>query len=392
MTSLGGDDPLESVVPTTASPRAAYFHVPFCAHRCGYCDFTLISGRDDLIGDYLRSIRREVEAANIRLKSPLDTIFLGGGTPTHLSPSELRLLFQLIQEQFHCTSDTEFSVEANPLDLTDEKIRVLGESGINRVSLGVQSFSPQALKILERDHQPEQVDDVMSRLRTSFENVSIDLIFGVPGQNLADWRETLLRAIDRNPSHISTYGLTFEKGTAFWTRRERGEFTGVDEELERDQYALAMELLPASGFSQYEISNFARPGFECRHNNVYWNGDEYWAFGPGAARYINGRRETNIRSVLGWLARIERGESPVADSEELDATHRARELIYLGLRRTQGISRDWFARRTGVELDALCGSALSEQCRRGFIEDNGIRVCLTTEGRFVADRVVMEFL
>jgi oxygen-independent coproporphyrinogen-3 oxidase len=376
-------------LPDSHSPRSAYFHVPFCAHRCGYCDFTLISGRDDLVGDYLRAIEQELKNGGIPLQTPLQTLFLGGGTPTHPAPAQMRSLFQMIRQQFLCSSETEFSVEANPLDLTDEKIELLAEAGVNRISLGVQSFSPQALKLLERDHRAADVIDVMTRLRKSFENISIDLIFGVPGQTPTDWNETLNRAVDLGPSHISTYGLTFERGTAFWTRRERGDLKPVDEELERDQYSRAMEYLPSQGFGQYEISNFAKPGYESRHNNVYWNGDEYWAFGPGAARYL---RETNIRSVLGWLSRLERNESPVADSEELDPAHRARELIYLGLRRNIGISRSGFRERTGRELDEVCGPALNEQINRGLIDDDESRICLTREGRFVADRVVMEFL
>ena len=373
-------------------PQAAYFHVPFCAHRCGYCDFTLISGRDDLVGDYLRAIQREMENSQTPIGTGLDTLFLGGGTPTHPSPDQIRTLFRMIYRQFSCSPATEISVEANPLDLTNEKIDLLAEMGVNRISLGVQSFSRSALKLLERDHQPEDIADVMSRLGKTFENVSIDLIFGVPGQTLSDWDETLNHAIELEPSHVSVYGLTFEQGTAFWTRRERGEIRAIDEELEREQYAIAMERLPLSGFHQYEISNFARPGYECRHNNVYWNGDEYLAFGPGAARYWNGRRETNIRSVLGWLSRLERNESPVADAEQLDPAHRARELIYLGLRRTEGISRATFRERTGFELDDVCGPALDGQKKLGFIADDGSCISLTREGRFVADRVVMEFL
>jgi oxygen-independent coproporphyrinogen III oxidase len=373
-------------------PSAAYFHVPFCAHRCGYCDFTLIAGRDDLVGDYLRSLECEIERSRIPLGAPLKTLFFGGGTPTHPKPAEMRRLFEMARRYFHVSATTEFSVEANPLDLTDEKINLLLEMGVNRISLGVQSFSQGALKLLERDHCADDVQEVMARLQSRFENVSLDLIFGVPNQTLSDWKETLKQAISLGPSHISTYGLTFEKGTAFWTQRERGHLSPVDEELERDQYAFAMEHLPASGYEQYEISNFAKPDFECRHNNAYWNGDEYWAFGPGAARYVNGRRETNIRSVLGWLARLERGESPVADSEELDGEHRARERIYLGLRRICGINRKSFFEQTGFELDELCGPALLEQRRLGLLDDDGSHVRLTLEGRFVADRVVMEFL
>ena len=389
MTSRGSEfGPLN----VARTPSAAYFHVPFCAHRCGYCDFTLIAGRDDLVGDYLRSLDHEIEMSRIPFGTPLETLFFGGGTPTHPKPAEMRRLFEMTRHYFRISPTTEFSVEANPLDLTDEKIELLAEMGVNRISLGVQSFSQQALTILERDHCAEDIRDVMTRLKSKFENVSLDLIFGVPNQTLADWEETLRQAIELGPSHISTYGLTFEKGTAFWTRRERGHLSAVDEELARDQYALAMEQLPAAGYEQYEISNFAKPGFECRHNNVYWNGDEYWAFGPGAARYLNGRRETNIRSVLGWLARLERDESPVADTEELGPEHRARELIYLGLRRIRGIARKSFFEQTGFELDKLCGPALREQTQLGLLDDDGSHVRLTLEGRFVADRVVMEFL
>jgi len=373
-------------------PRSAYFHVPFCAHRCGYCDFTLVAGRDDLVGDYLRSLDIEMTRTGVPEHTQLDTMFFGGGTPTHPEPIELRELFRIALQRFDLAETNEFSVEANPLDLTDQKIKLLVDTGVNRVSLGVQSFSRQVLERLERNHSPEDVTNVMNRLRPNFANVSLDLIFGVPGQTLASWRDTLRQAIEHQPVHISTYGLTFEKGTAFWTRRERGELLPTDEELERDQYALAMEELASAGFEQYEISNFAKPGYQCRHNNVYWNGDEYWAFGPGAASYLNGRRQTNIRSVLGWLGRLERNASPVADSEELDAEHRARELIYLGLRRNIGVNRAAFRDRTGFEIDELCGESLNQQIRLGLLEETDSFIRLTPAGRYVADRVVMEFL
>jgi oxygen-independent coproporphyrinogen III oxidase len=425
-------------------PRAAYIHVPFCAHRCGYCDFTLIAGRDDLIGDYLRALQLEILAPlaptqrgeglgvrgepcthDVRVEdrsfqrlrpessrpssedpltqtlspqsrgegtSELDTLFFGGGTPTHPSCEQLREMFRIVFTRFRLAPGAEVSVEANPLDLSDEKIDVLADAGVNRVSLGVQSFSRSALVLLERDHSPNDIDDVMRRLRRRFGNVSLDLIFGVPGQSLEDWRQTLRRAIELGPAHVSTYGLTWEAGTAFGTRRDRGELAPIDEELERDQYAMAMDELSAAGFEQYEISNFARPGFRCRHNEVYWAGDEYFAFGPGAARYVGGRRETNIRSVLGWLARLERGESPVADEEELPAEHRAKELLFLGLRRCDGMSRADFLRRTGFELDSIAGNAVQTNVARGWLEDDSSTIRLTREGRFVADRVVADFL
>ena len=374
--------------------RSAYIHVPFCAHRCGYCDFTLIAGRDDLIGDYLRALQREIEFAGLPADSPteIDTLFFGGGTPTHPSCDQLREMFRIVRSRFQLAVDAEVSVEANPLDLTDEKIAMLADAGVNRISLGIQSFSPDALKLLERDHSPTDIDRVIDRLRHRCTNISLDLIFGVPGQNLHDWQQTLRQAIDQGPQHISTYGLTWEAGTAFGTRRDRGELTPIDEGLERDQYALAIEELEKAGFEQYEISNFAKPGFRCRHNDVYWAGDEYWAFGPGAARYLDGRRETNIRSVLGWLARIERGESPVVDAEELEPIHRARELLFLGLRRCDGIESQDFFRRTGLELKEFAADAISENVSRGWLDSDETGIRLTREGRFVADRVVADFL
>jgi len=383
------------------SPRSAYIHVPFCAHRCGYCDFTLIAGRDDLVGDYLRALAREIDRSLPLIAPPyrqnekmreLGTLFLGGGTPTHPTCEALRELFRIVLGRFTLAPQAEVSIEANPLDLTNEKIDLLADAGFNRISLGVQSFSHDALKLLERDHTAGDIDDVVRRLRKRFQNISLDLIFAVPGQSLEDWRQTLRRAIDVGPTHVSTYGLTWESGTAFGTRRDRGELSPVDEELERDQYALAMDELANAGFEQYEISNFSRPGFRCRHNEVYWAGEEYWAFGPGAARYVSGRRETNIRSVLGWLNRIERSETPVADTEQLEPEHRARELIFLGLRRNDGVCRADFHRRSGFEFDTIAAEAIARNVHRGWLEDTGSSVRLTQAGRFVADRVVADFL
>lgn len=375
-----------------SNPRSAYIHVPFCAHRCGYCDFTLIAGRDDLIDDYLQALRLELSMIGPDGTVELDTLFFGGGTPTHPPCDQLRQLIEIVRAKFPLAPGYEFSVEANPLDLTDQKIDLLADAGVNRVSLGVQSFSREALVLLERDHTPTDIGDVVRRLRRRFDNVSLDLIFGVPGQSVSDWRDTLQQAIDLQPEHISSYGLTWESGTAFGTRLDRGELLAVDEEIEREQYALAMDELSAAGYEQYEISNFAKPGFRCRHNETYWAGDEYWAFGPGAARYLGGRRETNIRSVLGWLARMERGESPVADAEVLEPEHRARELLFLGLRRTGGVARDDFRQRSGFDLDALAADAISDNVKRGWLEDSADGIRLTRDGRFVADRVIADFL
>jgi oxygen-independent coproporphyrinogen-3 oxidase len=383
------------MVPEAQAASSVYLHVPFCRHKCGYCDFTLVAGRDDLIDRYLACLEREIEQCSHPLRSglsELETLFFGGGTPTHPPIRQLRRLLEIARRHFPLTDKAEISIEANPLDLTDEKRDLLADYGVNRISLGVQSFDAAALQLLERDHDPDDIRAVFQRLRKRFENISLDLIFGVPGQSLASWRDSVRCAVALQPTHISTYGLTWEPGTAFFTRRKRGELHEADEELERDQYALAMDELTAAGFEHYELSNFARPGFRCRHNLVYWRGDEYLAYGPGAARYVHGRRETNVRSVLGWLERIERGDSPVADAEELDPGHRARELIYLGLRMIDGLELKEFARRTSWSLPDFAHEAFRNTAAKGWIELTETHLRLSPAGRFVADRVAAEFL
>ncbi len=374
-----------------ASPRAAYVHVPFCRHRCGYCDFPLIAGRDDLIGEYLKAL--ELELATVEGRPEIDTLFYGGGTPTHLPPVKLRSLFALLRRTFALAADAEVSVEANPLDLDDQRIAVLVEAGVTRVSLGAQSFDASSLKVLERDHCPEDIADVTARLgRQGLCNRSVDLIFGVPGQSLPQWVQSLDAAVSLGVEHISTYGLTYEKGTSFWKRRDRGGLNPVEEETERAMYAAAMDLLPAAGFEPYELSNFARDQFRCRHNQVYWQGASYFAFGPGAARYVGGIRSTNHRSVTTWLKRVLAGVSAIAESEELTREQRARELVMLGLRQTVGIDVSEFAERTGFPLRELAPAAFDRFIADGLMEEGGGHVRLSREGRFLADTVIAEFL
>ena len=371
-------------------PTSAYIHVPFCVHRCGYCDFTLVAGRDELMGDYLRAI--EIELSRVEGRPKLETLFFGGGTPTHLPPDSLRALIELIRSRFDFAPDLEFSVEGNPADLSDETLGVLFEAGVNRLSLGAQSFDDAMLKTLERDHQAADIADCIARAQASIPNISLDLIFAVPGQSLDLWQQTLDQAIALQPTHLSTYGLTFEKGTAFWTRREHGELQQADEELERDMYALAMDKLEAAGLAQYEISSFARSGFRCRHNQVYWNGGEFFGFGPGAASYLDGQRILNHRSVTTWLKRTLAAESAVGEVESLSPEDRARELLVLGLRQTDGIDSADFAQRSGVEVRALAGEALDRLLKQGLLEEAAGRIQLTLEGRFLADSVAGELL
>ena len=375
----------------TDAPSAAYVHVPFCRHRCGYCDFPLVAGRDDLIDDYLAAL--EIELAQLEEPRRIDTLFLGGGTPTHLPPALLRRLMSLLQSWFRLSPGYEFSVEANPSGLDDDRIEVLRAAGVNRVSLGVQAFDSGSLQVLERDHQPTEARAVIDDLHShGFQNVSLDLIFGVPGQSLTDWRHSLEVAVTSGVSHVSTYGLTYEKGTTFWRRREQGVLVSIEEEHERDMYCLAMDRIPEAGLMQYEISNFARPGVECRHNLVYWRGESYFGFGPGAARYLDGVRSSNFRGVKTWIQRLLGGDSCIAERETLSPVARAGELIMLGLRMTGGVDLSRFRLHSGFDLHELHGRTVCRFVDAGLLEEADGFVRLTREGRLLADTVAAEFL
>ncbi|WP_437201069.1 radical SAM family heme chaperone HemW [Planctomicrobium sp. SH664] len=375
-----------------ALPAAAYVHVPFCVHRCGYCDFTVIAGRDDLIDAYLVCLEREI-LTTLREPQPVKTLFIGGGTPSYLDAEQLQRLLTILQRWLPLQAGGEFSMECNPDGLTRDRMQVLRDFGINRISLGVQSFSPADLQILERAHSPEIVTQVVENLRShGFDNVSIDLIFGVPDQSFLSWQSTLRAAVALQPQHLSTYGLTFEKGTAFWTRREQRVLLQTPEELEREMYAEGMDWLPKQGFEQYELSNFAQPGFACRHNKVYWEAEPYFGFGPGSAAYLGHVRSTNFRSVTGWLQRVERGESPVQQREELSPEDRAREAVLLGLRQIRGIETQRFQQRHGTDVRSLAPVAYDGFLETGLLAEGDGRVRLTREGRFLADTVVSEFL
>jgi len=371
-------------------PRSAYVHVPFCAHRCGYCNFTLVAGRDELIDSYLQAIEREVET--IGEPADVDTLFFGGGTPTQLPVPQLRHLIALVKRQFPLAAGYEFSIEANPADVSPELVTLLADEGVTRISLGGQSFNAGKLKVLERDHSPEQLAVAIEITRSHLPSISLDLIFAAPDESLAQWQADLNAALAYPLDHVSTYGLTFERGTAFWGRLQRNLLRSADEELERSMYAAAIDRLTSAGFEHYEVSNFARPGHRCRHNEAYWSGDGYFAVGPGAARFVAGRREMNHRSTTTYLKRVLSGQAPVAEIEELAPDDRGRELLVFGLRRRRGVERNDFERRTGMSWELLVGHELQKVIDLGLLEEVDGWLRLTREGLFVSDAIWPRFL
>jgi oxygen-independent coproporphyrinogen-3 oxidase len=295
-------------------------------------------------------------------------------------------LLDLVRRRFPTAPDSEFSVEANPADVTPERVIVLRDGGVTRLSLGAQSFDANKLRLLERDHDAATIGRAAALAKEAGFQLSLDLIFGTPGETLDSWQRDLDAALTLEPDHLSTYGLTIERGTAFWSRREHGSLQPVEEERERELYLATIDRLTAAGYEHYEVSNFARPGKRCRHNEVYWAAHGYFAAGPGAARYVDGCRETNHRSTTTWLARIQQGRSPVAETETLPPEHRAREALVLGLRRlVDGVDRRTFAAEFGFDIDALGGAELQRLIATDMLDDRDGRLRLTSEGLLIAD-------
>jgi oxygen-independent coproporphyrinogen-3 oxidase len=371
--------------PRFQTPTAAYIHVPFCRHKCGYCNFTVAAQRDDLIDSFLGAIRRELSL--LGRPGPLDSLYVGGGTPSHLSPEQLRRFFAILWDSFQLHEGSEFTLEVNPSDVDNERIRALVEAGVNRVSLGVQSLQDRKLALLERDHRSSDVRRAWERLRPVFPALNIDLICAVPGETFAEWERDLELALAIRPDHVSVYGLTVEKGSQFYARRLRGDLPSLSEEAQRALFEAAIDKLTAAQFEHYEISNFCRVGFRCRHNEVYWTGRGYYAAGPGAARYVNGRREVNHRSVTTYIKRVLAGDSPVAEHEELAPLDAAREQLVFSLRRLEGVNKRNFERETGFSVAELAAAELAPFIDQGLLEDDPDYLRLTRDGLLISDAI-----
>ncbi len=376
--------------PPWLEPGTAYIHIPFCAHHCGYCDFAVSAGQDHLIEHYLDALAREL--ATLGTPHAIETLFIGGGTPTYLSPNQLERLLKDINYWLPLPAGSEFSIESTPDSLSSEKVAVLKAHGVNRVSIGVQSFKPELLTALDRQHTTSQIPSAVEMVHKHGLDLSLDLIFAAPGSTLEKWQGDLESALAFAPNHLSTYGLTYEKGTPLWKQRQRGPVKPEIEDVELAMYELAIDFLTAAGFEHYEISNFARTGFRCRHNERYWANEAYHGFGVGAARYVGGVRELNTRDTKTYIQKVLLGESPTFQSERLNDRDRAFETIGTQLRRAEGISRTRFREQTNHVLDSLVGASLVVLVRNVLLSDLGDQVNLTRRGFCVADGVIEELM
>ncbi|MEZ6318991.1 MAG: radical SAM family heme chaperone HemW [Phycisphaerales bacterium] len=375
---------------TASKVRSLYVHVPFCAHKCHYCDFYSIVDRDDRQRAFTDRLIAEL-AALAPLAAPLDTIFVGGGTPTLLAPAHWQRLLRALHDHYALAPDAEFTVEANPETVTPDLLSVLRDGGVNRISMGAQSFDPRHLKTLERWHDPDNVERAADLARAAgIARLSIDLIFAVPGQTPADWASDLARALAMGTEHLSCYALTYEPGTAMTARLARGEFERADPDLEADLYEQTLDTLRAHGLDRYEVSNFARPGAECRHNLAYWRQHEWLAAGPSASGHVAGHLWKNVPRLDEYLENSDAGFAPVIDHESPDARRALAERLMLGVRLREGLdAADIHARAHTLDPDAPARlDAVADRCRSlGWIADDRARWRLTDAGFLFADRV-----
>jgi oxygen-independent coproporphyrinogen-3 oxidase len=398
--------PVPDLDPAVA-PFGIYLHVPFCVRKCRYCDFVTYAGRESLIPGYVAALVAEIEQVPGRWSGalpPVSSVFWGGGTPSLLPADAFARVHGAIGRVFGwCGGDpaaVEITVEANPETVDEAYWSALRAGGVNRVSLGVQSFQEAGLRALDRDHDAATaIGAVESARRAGMPQVSLDLIFGWAGQTAEEWRADLDRAIALGPQHLSLYALTIEEGTALAADIARGRVLAPDDDRQADFYEAAVAALGAAGYEGYEISNwaYAPPGAppgtnRSRHNSLYWRNGEYLGFGVGAHSHLRGERFGNGRLVRRYIEAVGAGTHTPAFREAIDAPTAMAETLMLGLRLREGVRRDAFAARHGVALDAVYGAQVAEFVALGLLADDGAAVRLTPRGRLVANEVIVRFL
>jgi oxygen-independent coproporphyrinogen-3 oxidase len=390
------------------SPYSLYLHIPFCTHRCGYCDFNTYAGLENLIPAYVDALITEIGyvSSSSGTRLPVHTIFFGGGTPSLLPVDKVAEILDAIKNGYDLAPDAEITLEANPGTLTLEKLQALKLAGINRLSFGVQSANPEELRLLERQHDFVDVIQAVKWARQAgFDNLNLDWIFGLPGQSLTSWQQNIQLAVDLNPEHLSLYALSIEYGTPFKEMSSRGLIPLSDPDLAADMYEWASAKLTEAGFLQYEISNWARPGLDgkplaCRHNLQYWRNLPYIGLGAGAHGYVGEMRIGNTLAPAIYIKKLKQGGSFIwpqtpatASAEPVDATREMGETMMMGLRLVdEGVSKDDFSRRFGASLDTIYGPQIQRLQGLSLLEEAGNALRLTERARLLGNQVFMEFV
>jgi len=392
--STAADLPFAPAVGGAPGPTGLYIHVPFCIHKCHYCDFYSLveTGPRSRRPAFTDRLIEEIRAAAPWLGGPLATVFVGGGTPTLLEPDLWAKLLAAIRTDLNLQPDCEFTVEANPDALSAELLEVLISGGVNRLSMGAQSFDPKLLKALERTHDPDNVRRSVELARAAgITNFNLDLIFGIPGQTLEGWATDLDAVLALGPAHLSCYNLTYEPSTPLAAKLRRGAIQRVDEDVEAEMYEATMDRLGGAGFEHYEISNWALPGRACRHNLLYWRNGSWWPLGPGAAGHVDGVRWKNAPR-LGDYLRVRR-LPPITGVERLDQDGRIGETLMLGLRLLEGIALDRLETLLAVgDRGETRRLAIERHTASGLLEQPDGRLRFTRGGLLLADTVLADLL
>ena len=370
-------------------PTSAYVHIPFCTQICYYCDFSKVFIKNQPVDDYLRALIREWELLDIK---ELRTLYIGGGTPTAISAEQLDYLLSHLQKNLDLSKLEEFTIEANPGDLTVDKIEVLKKSAVNRVSLGVQTFDDKHLRQIGRSHNQAQIYESIDSLKSAgFHNISIDLIYALPGQTMDQVKENVRKALELDIPHLSLYSLILEHHTVFMNKMRRGKLNLPTEDLEAEMFDYIIQELEKNGFEHYEISNFSKPGFESRHNLMYWDNAEYYGIGAGASGYVYGVRYKNHGPIRHYLQAVEAGHARVQE-EVLTLKEKMEEEMFLGLRKKSGVSKKRFEEKFGVSFEDQYGAVVSELTEQGLLIPDRDMVRMTKQGLFLGDTVAEKFI
>ena len=372
-----------------ARPRLGiYIHIPFCASKCGYCDFYSLAGCEHMMDKYQKALIAHLEESGPAIRGyEVDTVYFGGGTPSYYGAERLMELFNVLKLNGNVRLDAEVTVECNPDSVNREELKFLRQEGVNRLSMGVQATNNDLLKIIGRRHNFQQAKDAFRTARAAgFDNISLDLIYGLPTQTRNDWAESVQRIIEMHPEHISCYGLKLEEGTPMY-EEYRGSPVLPDDDTQADMYFYAAETLARFGYRQYEISNFAAPGFESRHNLKYWVLDDYMGFGPGAASSVGNMRYTYIRDLKGYIAGVNRRTSLVEECEHVDALERSVEYVMLGMRTSRGISEKDYRERAQSNWRAIHEVLVAFE-EKGWVEQTGDRWHFTVPGYLISNTLI----
>ena len=374
------------------APTSVYVHVPFCVVKCGYCDFNSYptEGTSEL-DRFLDGLHTELNL--VPLPKTAISVFIGGGTPTYLDEVRLRRLFAITGRRLNLRGCDEVTMEANPESVTLEKARLALDAGVNRVSIGAQSFHAGHLAFLDRAHSADDTALAFEAFREAgFTNLSLDLMFSIPGQTVEQWEADLRRALSYDPDHLSCYNLTYEPGTRLTRDLEQGRVTKNPDEVDREMFELTRQILAEAGFEAYETSNFAGRGGKSRHNDHYWLQGDYVGVGPGASDHRQGVRSTNLKPIHAWAESLERGMRPTASAETLTVQQRAGEALWLGLRRKNGICLEHLSQRLSISVQEHWSARFRALVEQGLLQIEGTQVSLTDEGQLFGNTVGEEFL